>query len=78
MVYFSSNSDYCLTDDDQGKRSLKENVNRNCPILNGRLNFVKFETRLVNDCLEFISSKQLHRYGMCLFVINATYIGHLQ
>ncbi|KAM7468651.1 hypothetical protein LguiB_016213 [Lonicera macranthoides] len=56
MVYFSSNSD------DQGKRSLKENVNRNCPILNGRLNFVKFETRLINDCLEFISSKQLHHY----------------
>ena len=32
------------------------------PILGGRLHFVKFETSKVNDCLEFIQSKQLHRF----------------
>lgn len=31
------------------------------PILGGRLHFVKFETSKLNDCLDFIQSKRLHR-----------------
>uniref|UniRef100_A0A6N2LAZ6 pantothenate kinase n=1 Tax=Salix viminalis TaxID=40686 RepID=A0A6N2LAZ6_SALVM len=34
------------------------------PILGGRLHFVKFETSKINECLDFISSKQLHRGGV--------------
>jgi type II pantothenate kinase len=37
---------------------------RSYPILGGRLHFVKFETSKINECLDFISSKQLHRGGM--------------
>ncbi|KAK3041803.1 hypothetical protein RJ639_000319 [Escallonia herrerae] len=61
MVYFSSNSDWPI--DDEGKRSSNEKGSKNCNFVNGRLHFMKFETRKINDCLQFISSKQLHRYG---------------
>lgn len=45
------------------------NVNRRSyPILGGRLHFVKFETRKINECLDFIYSKQLHRGG--IFVVS--------
>ncbi|XP_042496273.1 pantothenate kinase 2-like [Macadamia integrifolia] len=62
LVYFSRHED-CLVDDKR-KRSLKErlgvtNGNRRYPILGGRLHFVKFETAKINECLDFISSKQL-------------------
>ncbi|XP_028231516.1 pantothenate kinase 2-like [Glycine soja] len=33
---------------------------RSYPILGGRLHFVKFETSKINECLDFINSKQLH------------------
>lgn len=36
-----------------------------CPVLKGRLNFKKFETSKINDCLEFIKSMKLHLGGMC-------------
>lgn len=61
MVYFSSNG-VCAVDD-KGKKYSKESDNNNSHILNGRLQFVKFETSRISDCLEFISSKTLHHYG---------------
>lgn len=42
---------------------------RSYPILGGRLHFVKFETGKLNECLDFISSKQLHRGGMQMLVL---------
>lgn len=38
-------------------------LRRRFPVLGGRLHFVKFETGKLNECLDFISSKQLHRGG---------------
>ncbi|KAF5957512.1 hypothetical protein HYC85_004737 [Camellia sinensis] len=68
LVYFSRHEDRSVND--RRKKSLKEkfgvsNSNRRSyPILGGRLHFVKFETAKINECLDFISSKQLHRGGM--------------
>lgn len=46
--------------DDSGKKS--------DPVLEGRLHFAKFETSKINDCLEFIHSKNLHLAGMYMDV----------
>lgn len=68
LVYFSRHENRSVND--RRKKSLKEtfgvsNSNRRSyPILGGRLHFVKFETAKINECLDFISSKQLHRGGM--------------
>ncbi|KAF5182661.1 Pantothenate kinase [Thalictrum thalictroides] len=68
LVYFSRHED--RPTDDKRKKSLKERLGvsngtrRSYPILGGRLHFVKFETRKVNECLDFIYSKQLHRGGI--------------
>jgi hypothetical protein len=67
-VYFSRHAE-SLTDDSR-KKSLRKRFGitngnrRSYPILGGRLHFVKFETSKLNECLDFISSKQLHRGGM--------------
>ncbi|KAF9626720.1 hypothetical protein IFM89_038894 [Coptis chinensis] len=69
LVYFSRHEDRSTAD--KRKKSLKERLGvfngtrRSCPILGGRLHFVKFETRKINECLDFIYSKQLHR-GACI------------
>lgn len=68
LVYFSRHEDRSVND--RRKKSIKEifgvsNGNRRSyPILGGRLHFVKFETAKINECLDFISSKQLHRGGI--------------
>lgn len=67
LVYFSTNDG---DDDDELGRSGKESVgvsngNRSFPVLKGRLHFSKFETSKINDCLDFIQTKQLHIGGMC-------------
>ncbi|KAJ4752782.1 hypothetical protein LUZ62_045483 [Rhynchospora pubera] len=68
LVYFSRHAE-SLTDDYR-KNSLRKKFGgtngnrRNYPILGGRLHFVKFETSKLNECLDFISSKQLHRGGV--------------
>ncbi|KAJ9677757.1 hypothetical protein PVL29_022630 [Vitis rotundifolia] len=68
LVYFSRHEDRSI--DDKRKRSIKERLGvtngnrRSYPILGGRLHFVKFETSKINECLDFINSKQLHRGGM--------------
>ncbi|XP_038708851.1 pantothenate kinase 2-like isoform X2 [Tripterygium wilfordii] len=64
LVYFSRHED--RSTNDKRKKTIKEifgitNGNRRSyPILGGRLHFVKFETSKINDCLDFIYSKQLH------------------
>ncbi|TKY73505.1 Pantothenate kinase 2 [Spatholobus suberectus] len=68
LVYFSRHEDQST--DDKRKRSVKERLGlsngnrRSYPILGGRLHFVKFETRKINECLDFIHSKQLHCGGL--------------
>ncbi|KAJ1699249.1 hypothetical protein LUZ63_007761 [Rhynchospora breviuscula] len=63
LVYFSRHAE-SLTDDYRKKFGGKNGNRRNYPILGGRLHFVKFETSKLNECLDFISSKQLHRGGV--------------
>ncbi|RDX74078.1 Pantothenate kinase 2, partial [Mucuna pruriens] len=68
LVYFSRHEDQSA--DDKRKRIVKERLGlsngnrRSYPILGGRLHFVKFETRKINECLDFIHSKQLHCGGL--------------
>ncbi|EHA8590419.1 pantothenate kinase 2 [Cocos nucifera] len=68
LVYFSRHEEHSA--DDKRKRSIKKRFGisngsrRSYPILGGRLHFVKFETGKLNECLDFISAKQLHRGGL--------------
>ncbi|BAT79514.1 hypothetical protein VIGAN_02241500 [Vigna angularis var. angularis] len=68
LVYFSRHENQSV--DDKRKRSVNERLGfskgnrRSYPILGGRLHFVKFETRKINECLDFIHSKQLHCGGL--------------
>ncbi|XP_073103466.1 pantothenate kinase 2 isoform X2 [Elaeis guineensis] len=68
LVYFSRHEEH--SPDDKRKRSIKKRFGipkgsrRSYPVLGGRLHFVKFETGKLNECLDFISSKQLHRGGL--------------
>ncbi|KAK0587360.1 hypothetical protein LWI29_021561 [Acer saccharum] len=68
LVYFSRHEGQSIND--KRKKTLKERLGisngtrRSYPILGGRLHFVKFETTKINECLDFIRSKQLHRGGM--------------
>ncbi|KAL3716877.1 hypothetical protein ACJRO7_008454 [Eucalyptus globulus] len=68
LVYFSRHEDQSTID--KRKKTVKlrlgiSNSNRRSyPILGGRLHFVKFETHKINECLEFIDSKQLHCSGV--------------
>ncbi|KAB2609337.1 pantothenate kinase 2 [Pyrus ussuriensis x Pyrus communis] len=68
LVYFSRHEGQSI--DDKRKKTLKERLGiskgsrRSYPVLGGRLHFVKFETNKINECLDFIYSKQLHRGGM--------------
>ncbi|KAL9275545.1 Pantothenate kinase 2-like protein [Drosera capensis] len=64
LVYFSRHEDKRV--DDKRKKTVKQKFSiangsrRSYPILGGRLHFVKFETGKINECLDFIKSKQLH------------------
>ncbi|KAL5544195.1 hypothetical protein UlMin_007979 [Ulmus minor] len=68
LVYFSRHENH--SSNDKRKKTLKERLGisngsrRSYPILGGRLHFVKFETHKINECLDFISSKQLHCGGI--------------
>lgn len=67
LVYFSRHEEQSSNDRRKKlpKRFGVPNVNRRSyPILGGRLHFVKFETSKINECLDFISSKQLHCGGI--------------
>ncbi|XP_076893041.1 pantothenate kinase 1-like [Bidens hawaiensis] len=56
MVYFSTNREKPV--DKTQNSSSKDNL------LSGRLYFLMFETSKINECLDFISSKQLHYRGV--------------
>lgn len=74
LVYFSRHADRQV--DDRRKRKVKERLGvsngsrRSYPILGGRLHFVKFETSKLNECLDFIYSKQLHCGGIVLSIVH--------
>ncbi|KAL2321835.1 hypothetical protein Fmac_026214 [Flemingia macrophylla] len=64
LVYFSRHEDQSTSD--KRIRNVKNRLDgnrRSYPILGGRLHFVKFETSKINECLDFIYSKQLHCGG---------------
>ncbi|MQM06379.1 hypothetical protein Taro_039198 [Colocasia esculenta] len=68
LVYFSRHEEHPSDDKRKSiirqKRRFSNGQRRSFPILGGRLHFVKFETWKLNECLDFISSKQLHRGGI--------------
>ncbi|KAI3785775.1 hypothetical protein L1987_44900 [Smallanthus sonchifolius] len=64
LVYFSRH--------EKERFGVTNGSRRSFPILGGRLHFVKFETSKINECLEFIHSKQLHRGDNDNAVIKAT------
>ena len=75
VVYSSSNNNNEA--DDKGKKSSNDcvgipNGSSDYPVLCGRLHFAKFETSKINECLEFILLKQLHRCGTVSLTIIAT------
>ncbi|XP_078429206.1 pantothenate kinase 2 isoform X2 [Wolffia australiana] len=65
LVYFSRHEE--SPSDDKRKSIAKQRarfsngLGRRFPVLGGRLHFVKFETGKLNECIDFIASKQLHR-----------------
>lgn len=66
LVYYSRNGDWLPEDNKiwSSKESLGvSNGESNHPLSEGRLHFAKFETSKINDCIEFIQSKQLHVGG---------------
>ncbi|KAK7389071.1 hypothetical protein VNO78_23903 [Psophocarpus tetragonolobus] len=68
LVYFSRHHDQS-TNDKRMRNTKKRSgfppngSRRSYPILGGRLHFVKFETSKINECLDFVYSKQLHCGG---------------
>ncbi|KAL0341542.1 UNVERIFIED_CONTAM: Pantothenate kinase [Sesamum calycinum] len=78
LVYFSRHENQPVND--RRRKIIKArlgitNSNRmSYPILGGRLHFVKFETAKINECLDFIYSKQLHRGGMFLTSPHDTFV----
>lgn len=75
LVYFSRHEDQSTVN--KRKKTVKQRLGisngnrRSYPILGGRLHFVKFETNKLNECLDFIDSKQLHRSGTFLLCCHA-------
>ncbi|KAL9681382.1 hypothetical protein QQ045_013165 [Rhodiola kirilowii] len=67
LVYFSRHEEKSRLSHDKRNSSVRNRVGisngnrRSYPVLGGRLHFVKFETSKINECLDFIKSKQLHR-----------------
>ncbi|KAE9607893.1 hypothetical protein Lal_00040115 [Lupinus albus] len=66
LVYFTKDDDH-IVDGEEGisreKTSVKSKGSRDYPVLNGKLNFKKFETSKINDCLQFIKTMNLHLGG---------------
>ncbi|XP_061372318.1 pantothenate kinase 1 [Gastrolobium bilobum] len=62
LVYFTKDDDH-FVDGEEGKSPRKalekSKGRRNYPVLHGRLNFKKFETSKINDCIEFIKTMKL-------------------
>ncbi|KAJ1423054.1 Type II pantothenate kinase [Sesbania bispinosa] len=66
LVYFTKDDDR-FVDGEKGisprKALEKSKGSRNRTVLTGRLNFKKFETSKINDCLDFIKTMKLHVGG---------------
>ncbi|XP_004509755.1 pantothenate kinase 1 [Cicer arietinum] len=63
LVYFTKDDDHS----DDGEVGIsprntleKSKASRNHPVLKGKLNFKKFETSKINDCIDFIKTMKLH------------------
>ncbi|KAI3859126.1 hypothetical protein MKX03_023053 [Papaver bracteatum] len=59
LVYFSRHEQSPAEDQDN-TNMMKALEHRNQPVHGGWIHFVKFETREINQCLDFIKFKQLH------------------
>lgn len=67
MVYFSTSKEQPLDKTPKSTSSDSHVVPNGCKerrLFNGRLYFLKFETSKINECLNFISSTQLHCKGV--------------
>ncbi|XP_071690984.1 pantothenate kinase 1 [Rutidosis leptorrhynchoides] len=75
LVYFSASREQ-IVDKTQTNSSRDSNGvsngSKDRRLINGKLYFIKFETSKINECLDFISSKQLHYRGVqhCGFPIS--------
>nr|GEZ03162.1 pantothenate kinase 1 [Tanacetum cinerariifolium] len=75
MVYFSTSKEQPI---DKTKKSTSRDSNgmsngsKDGRLINGRLYFIKFETSKINECLDFVSSKQHHCRGVqqCGFPVS--------
>ncbi|CAB4264361.1 unnamed protein product [Prunus armeniaca] len=62
LVYFSTNSDSSASSSSKDSVAVSSG-NEGRPVLEGKLHFAKFETAKINDCIDFIRSKQLRLSG---------------
>lgn len=66
LVHFSRDDDSSLDEDPNWYSNVSlglSNAGKDQSGFEGRLHFAKFETRKIDDCLEFIQSRQLHLGG---------------
>jgi type II pantothenate kinase len=67
LVYFTKDDDHFVDGEAEispRKTSDKpKGSSRNLSVLKGRLNFKKFETSKINDCIDFIKTMKLHLGG---------------
>ncbi|KAF8410669.1 hypothetical protein HHK36_003201 [Tetracentron sinense] len=56
VVYLSRHNTTCMK---EWTKELSDGVSSNCPILGGLLHFVKFETKNLDECIEFLQSEQV-------------------
>ncbi|GJZ41358.1 basic leucine zipper 23-like protein [Tanacetum coccineum] len=67
MVYFSTSKEqpiYKMKKSSSRDSNGMSNGRKDGRLINGRLYFIKFETSKINECLDFISSKQHHYRGL--------------
>ncbi|KAI3862932.1 hypothetical protein MKX03_007639, partial [Papaver bracteatum] len=67
LVYFPRHEKSLAEEDTTNTNMTKALENRSHHVHRGWLHFVKFETREINQCLDFIKLKQLH-----FFVLTGT------
>lgn len=76
LVYFTKNDDRSDDGDEgisTGTAPAKSKGGGSYPVIKGSLNFKKFETDKIDECLEFIKSMKLHVVGMStiVFIISS-------